>query len=96
MVNLPVMELETFDQRHHAVVTIALAVYIEYMRDEAGKALAAYEAIKDDPEKRAAQDKTFMTTRGLHQSGVLFDQSADSAQRALNDYETLTGDIESF
>lgn len=88
-------KVESFFEEHEYMLTTALTSYIDMMRQEAGRALAAYEAIKDDPEQRAAQDKTLMTTNGLKISSLMIRDAADRAENTLQALEQLFEDIES-
>lgn len=60
-------QLAAFDHEHGAMVANALTVYAQHMRETAREAQAGYDAIKDDPARRAAQDRSMITTRGLTQ-----------------------------
>ncbi|HSR83479.1 MAG TPA: hypothetical protein VLM11_04790 [Streptosporangiaceae bacterium] len=64
------------------------------MREHAAKAQAACDAIKDDPDKVAAQDRSFVTTNGLRQMAQLFGESADKADKARTAWDELVGDTE--
>jgi hypothetical protein len=86
--------LEAFYRDHGTIVRTALTPYIEKMRDVAEECLRGYEAIKDDPEKRAAQDKTQITTLGLYHMSQLFTESADKAQAAYRALERLDPDYD--
>jgi hypothetical protein len=78
-----------FLEKHGAVINAALDVYSEYMAGQANDAMAAYDAIKDNPAKRAEQDKTFMTTEGLRMSSQMFMQAAKDADRAQTELMTI-------
>jgi hypothetical protein len=84
--------LERFVSEHAEMIRTMLAVYAEGMREEAQHALDAYEAIKDDPARRAAQDKTLVTARGLRLSGEIIADAADRAEQALAALAGLTDD----
>lgn len=75
-------KLNQFLDEYSGVIGTALEVYAEHMRDEAKPLLALYGEIKDDPAKRAEQDKTWITTHGLNHMAGLFNDSADRAGRA--------------
>ncbi len=82
--------LEDFVGEHGYTVTNCLQVYASHMREDSAQTMASWEAIKDNPEAAAKQDKTLMTTNGLYQSAVMFRQAAESAERALAAWEELT------
>lgn len=86
--------LERFVSEHGDMIRTVLGVYAEGMREEAQHALDAYEAINGDPARRAAQDKTLMTTRGLKLSGEIIADAADRAERALAALADLTDDTD--
>jgi hypothetical protein len=86
--------LEKFLIDHGEMIRTVLGVYAEGMRDEAQYAQAAYEAIKDDPARRAAQDKTLITTHGLKLSAELIADAATRAERALTALADLTDDTD--
>lgn len=83
-------QLTEFISEHESIIKTALTVYAEYMEKESKSALDAYRQIKDDPERRAAQDNSLMTTNGLRMSGEIFQQAADKAQRAYEALEEIT------
>ena len=71
--------LEDFLAEHAGVITIALETYARTMLEESSRLHASYTAIKDDPDKRAAQDKTLITTHGIRMAGEIL---ADASKRA--------------
>lgn len=81
-----------FAQAHGTMVRTALTSYISNMTEIAGQTQAGYDAIKDDPAAREAQDKTMITTNGLKHSAALFRESADRARKALEAFNELTGE----
>lgn len=67
-----------FLTEHTAIVQAALRVYIERMTE------AGYQEATADPARRAAQDRSLVTTEGLRQSAELFEQQSTHAQAALD------------
>lgn len=88
----PLGKFTEFTGRHGHTVTNAMQVYVDSMREEARNARAAYDAIKDDPAKTAAQDKTIVTTLGFLHMSRAFTEAADRCERALNAWQELTGE----
>jgi hypothetical protein len=89
------LRLEQFIDQHGGVIGTALEVYARQMREQAEPLLARYEEIKDDPERKAEQDGTWITTLGLKHTAGLFGDSADRADKAakeLQDLEESAGD----
>lgn len=84
--------LEEFLAAHAGTIGTALEVYARYMREESGKVTAIYAAIKDDPERRAAQDQSFITTRGLRMTGEILADAATRAEKAHAALADLTDD----
>ena len=84
--------LDDYAAEHGYVLTNALDVYSEHMREQATKCQATYDAIKDDPDKFAEQDRSFVTTNGLRQMAVMFSESADRADKARAAWDRLVGD----
>jgi hypothetical protein len=80
------LALEDFIATHSSVLLTALEVYAGNMRDVSAEILGAYNLIKDDPVRSAAQDKTIMTTRGLRSTSQIL---ADSARRAAEAHNAL-------
>jgi hypothetical protein len=76
------LKLEEFIDTYGATISTALEVYAEYMRKEAGPLLARFEEIKDDPEARATQDASWVTTLGLRHMAGLFNENAGRADKA--------------
>jgi hypothetical protein len=76
--------------QHATVLRTALGAYIERMREARDEAQGAFDAIKDDPAKRAAQDQTLFTTQGLRHAADMFQQSAEAARTVrdlIDEYE---------
>lgn len=90
--NKRLQTLDKFLSTHGHVAANALSVYAERMRGEALPLLAHYEKIKDDPEARAAQDKTLITTNGLVGIANRFKDSADRADKAREALRDLIDD----
>lgn len=83
------LKLERFLDEYGNVIGNALIVYAEKYRNEAKPLLERYEAIKDDEEARADQDKTWVTTLGLRHMAGLFGEAADKAERAVKELAEL-------
>lgn len=86
--------LDNFTAEHGYTVTNALQVYADRMRAESDNATAAWESVKDDPAKVAAQDQTFITTMGLYHAGRAFAEAAAKATEALDAWQELTEEDE--
>jgi uncharacterized membrane protein YccC len=86
--------LERFVSEHGELIRTALAIYADNMREESLRVLDAYASIAGDPARRAAQDKTLMTTRGLRLSGEILADAAYRAERALTALADLTDEDE--
>jgi hypothetical protein len=81
---------ELFSTTYSGAVRSALAWYAGYMRGESASAQASYDAIMADPEARARQDASMMTTSGLHHAALMFAEAADQADETLAVFKTLT------
>lgn len=57
------------------------------MNHAAERMETGYAQIKDDPQARAAQDQTLVTTEGVRMSGEMF---RDAASKASNAHDALT------
>ena len=78
-----------FESAYGPVVMAALRAYAEHMKADAERVQTAYDEIKDDPEKCAAQDKSLITTRGLIQSAEMFQDAALKADEARAAFQDL-------
>lgn len=81
--------LKDFTATYGHVVTAALRAYSEQMRRSASSLREGYDQIKDDPEARAAQDKTILPTAGILPSADVFQDSAKLGDRAMEAWENL-------
>ncbi len=86
--------LSDFESTHGHVVTNALTVYAERMRKDADAIQAQYDAIKDSPEARTAQDASMVTTMGLFHAAQAVREAADTADAAREAYENLSDSLE--
>lgn len=86
-------ELEEFLEMYSHTIANSLEVHARTMRDAAREVADGYLAIKDDPQARAAQDKTLITTNGLREAAEIFteqarrdDVAAEALQHLLDSY----------
>lgn len=87
--SLPRTGLEVF-RRHHGRDTLdALAWYARYMRQNSDEIQASYDQIKDDPEARARQDASIVTTNGLLHSARAVREAAGRADETATAYKAL-------
>lgn len=84
--------LEEFRSEHSHTVDNALMLQAERMRKSAAEIQASYDKIKDDPEARAAQDATMITTEGLRIAALMAQEAADRAEAARTAWASLTQD----
>ena len=81
---------EVFSTSHGTAAIAALTWYVAYMRQNAADFQAGYDAIKGDPEARAKQDQSMVTTMGVFHAGRVASEAADQADAALAAYRQLT------
>lgn len=79
---LRLQQLEAFISEHGNTIRTALETRSREMNKAADEAMEGYNAVKDDPEKRAAQDQSQVTTRGLLSFARIFTDNAGRASRA--------------
>jgi len=72
----------------------ALMLFSERMGKAAAEVMTDYNRIKDDPEARARQDASFMTTEGLRMSAELVQGAANRADKAREALRILREDEE--
>ncbi len=85
-------ELELFIDRYASVIDTALRTYAEDMTASAVPLEAQYRNVSADPERRAAQDKSWVTTNGLKHMAVLLRESANQAVKARSALAELEED----
>jgi hypothetical protein len=83
-------DLDEFTVKYGYTVTNALMVYSEHMTKDADEIQAAYDTIKDEPEARARQDKSMITTEGLRWSVQAIREAVSQADAAREAWEALT------
>jgi hypothetical protein len=83
-------ELAVFVEKYGYQVFNALENQASHMAKAAEYAQAAYDKIKDDPEARAVQDATLITTEGLRQSARRFTEEVRRATLAAQAWDELT------
>lgn len=67
----------------------ALSNHAERMEQAAKEARTAYDAGQSDPEVKAAQDASLLTSNGLKFSAELFEQEAEKARKVCDDLQAL-------
>jgi hypothetical protein len=82
--------LDEFRAEHGQTINNALMLQSERMRRSATEIQAGYDRIKDDPEARARQDASMITTEYLRQRARMAQEAADRADAARQAWEELT------
>lgn len=84
-------EFEDFAATDDYVVREALRRHAEYFEKNSQEIRTQYDAIKDDPAKCAAQDRSLITTRGLFHAAGAMAEAGQRAREALTEWESLMG-----
>lgn len=94
-------ELSQFVEKHGSVVSNALRVYSEQQRKAGEEAMAGYAHVRQCPMARKQLEEpdkegriSIMTVEGLRMSGEMILESADRADDAYKDLETIENGYE--
>ncbi len=88
------VRLASYTEQHIYLITTALGVYAEHMREAADEAERHYRAGQDDAAVKTAQDRSMVTNNGYRQSAAMFRDCAGRAEAVLAGLAERTEDDE--